>query len=74
MSNWNHYSCEECYDDIYHGRQPIKLTEDKAKPCCFCGRPTFSGIYVRRDPSCCPNVKTQTGEHSPEEIVVEEGK
>lgn len=47
--------CEECWWE-QHASDPARLREDVRDDeiCAFCGRPTFSGIYVRVDPSTVP--------------------
>lgn len=54
MSKWNHLMCEACWNTRNPHRTPIKVREEyrdeSATPCCFCGKPTQSGIYVRHDP------------------------
>lgn len=54
MSAWNHLICDSCFPIFRPGQTPHKVREEfrdeKADPCCFCGRPCQTGIYVREDP------------------------
>jgi len=51
MSRWTHIICENCWWRIRSDRQPVRYTVRlKPFPCCFCGEPTQSGIFVRGDP------------------------
>lgn len=57
MSNihnvWTHTICEDCWN-LKHpeGRTPLRLVqrERHIEACCFCNKPTASGIYVREAP------------------------
>lgn len=42
--------CNRCWYDTKPGREPVKVRDPKAERCCFCGRMTAYGVYVRRDP------------------------
>lgn len=59
--NWNHLSCEECWDRANPSRQPMRIVDPEPAPCCFCGTVTGSGIFVRHDP------RTLSCEHPEEE-------
>lgn len=53
--SWTQPLCGRCWyerDD----REPNRLVGDyRAKEkCCYCGKPTFSGIYKRVDPATVP--------------------
>lgn len=69
MSNWNHAMCDECWNWAHPGRVPCRVTRiyrfvaflglrcpgrPPKKPCCFCGKLTRSGIYVRGNPETTP--------------------
>lgn len=66
MSNWTHAQCERCWcdqqgewtddDRLVSLRQPTMVRSDDfdLRPCCFCGGPTFVGIFVRHDPAKLP--------------------
>ena len=49
---WTHRICEECWNKRNPDREPVKVKSqyDELKPCCFCGKETASGIFVRFDP------------------------
>lgn len=64
MSRWTHAICDPCWDKHYSPRLPVRLNvtgnaDEPAELCCFCGRVTLGGIFVRADPSA---VKCK-GEH-----------
>ena len=54
MSKWTHAVCRQCWSERNPGREPVRVSEayldEKAEPCCFCGRPQQSGIFVRAAP------------------------
>lgn len=54
MSKWNHVVCGRCYGMMYPGREPVRMKdaieEQAGDSCCFCGRVTNEGIFVRADP------------------------
>jgi hypothetical protein len=50
MSEWTHAQCLQCWSSRNPGRQAARLLETETEICCFCGRPTDDGIYVRADP------------------------
>lgn len=50
MSPWTHYICDDCWDKQNPERQSHRMNSGSSATCCFCGGPTASGIYVRRDP------------------------
>jgi hypothetical protein len=52
MSRWTHAICDVCWVKREPGRQPFQIgagLREKEK-CCFCGKPTWAGIYIRTDP------------------------
>lgn len=51
MSNWNHLMCDGCWSDRHPHREPNRLLEPETEPCCFCGTPTTSGIWMRGNPN-----------------------
>ena len=52
MAEWNHLMCAACWnDDERHVNKAVEGAWSEAEPCCFCGNPTTSGIYVRHDPT-----------------------
>ena len=51
MSAWNHSMCEACWVAYNPDRWPVRVIDlDVAHICCFCGDPTWVGIFVREDP------------------------
>lgn len=49
---WNHQQCYPCW---FHKwgltREPVRFKHGSTpQPCCFCGRPTASGIFIRARP------------------------
>jgi hypothetical protein len=48
---WTHNQCDDCWDDAHpEGRVPVRMQDGRQEVCCFCGKPTTAGIYVRHDP------------------------
>lgn len=47
MSEWNHVICAACWIEMNPTREPVTLKRLEKKHCCFCGEPTYTGIYVR---------------------------
>jgi hypothetical protein len=52
MSNWTHAICDDCWDERYPDRNksPRRGMGD-LEMCCWCGKDTNSGIYIREDPN-----------------------
>jgi hypothetical protein len=66
-SSWTHCICGECwiyrslkdqteqFAKIYEGRYvvalPVRLKEAESEPCCYCGRQTRFGAFVREHPA-----------------------
>lgn len=62
MSRWNHTQCERCWfdrnftaysDGSAQVRMPVRVqasAEEALRRCCYCGKPTIAGIFVRDDP------------------------
>lgn len=48
---WTHRICADCWNSRNPNRQPVVITEDCRQPeiCCFCGKETTAGIFVRHD-------------------------
>ena len=48
---WNHMICDDCWIKERGDRTPVRLLPPyrTLEMCCFCGKMTESGIYVRRD-------------------------
>ena len=54
--SWNHAQCYDCWIKENRIGFPVKVRDHKPEKCCFCGRWTIEGIFVRRDPKkmrCC---------------------
>lgn len=51
MSNWTHAICDDCWDKDNPERRSPRKGEGNPESCCYCGKATLSGIYVRDDPS-----------------------
>jgi hypothetical protein len=57
--SWTQPCCERCWVERHHLEgEPIKLpvrvrSEDpyNTEQCCYCGNPTWVGIFVRVDPT-----------------------
>jgi len=52
---WNHYICELCWQlrckaNNEPGRRPVQVKDYHERPCCYCGKPSTSGIFVRENP------------------------
>lgn len=50
MSVWTHSICSECFKERYPDREPVRVKYTPVEQCCFCGKPTSMGIYIRFDP------------------------
>jgi len=53
-SAMDHAICVPCWVDSRPERIPHRVVDDVARACCFCGRPTSSGVYLRQEPSITP--------------------
>jgi hypothetical protein len=51
MGEWPHPICLDCWDARNPGRVPRRIVEAESEMCCFCGRRTTAGVYLRFDPS-----------------------
>lgn len=60
MAEWTHCICTTCWVNQNPGREPVRVRDDDAKPCCFCGQKTDAGIYTR----CSPEELWCHGDHS----------
>ena len=49
-NGWTHEMCETCWRERHETSPILRPTDGPPEPCCFCRRPTRSGIYVRYDP------------------------
>lgn len=48
--DWNHPMCDTCWNKKNAGAKPARIPAREIEVCCFCGRNTESGIYVRYNP------------------------
>jgi len=51
MSEWTHRQCTDCWNERNPDRQAHMICGERSNTCCFCGKSTNAGIYVRHDPS-----------------------
>lgn len=49
--SWTQPCCEDCWVAHNGARQPSRVDDEGSPRCCFCGRMTHAGIYVRVDPA-----------------------
>lgn len=54
MSEWSHPICYLCWTELNPHREPHRLVTPIDEKCCYCGKATRSGIYVREDPAALP--------------------
>lgn len=52
--NWNQPVCDDDWEKRSPGREPYRLEDPDPEICCYCGKSTRSGIYVRIHPSEVP--------------------
>jgi hypothetical protein len=61
---WNHPQCYPCWFKRWGlTREPVRFRQgEDVKNCCYCGRPTGSGIYIRERPGSAviPHCPDQT--------------
>lgn len=50
MSRWTHPICLWCWEQREPQRSPTHAG-NALERCCFCGKTTTMGIYVREDPT-----------------------
>jgi len=48
MSAWTHPLCEECYDELEPGRDPVRSPSGEEVSCCRCGTPTGEEANCRK--------------------------
>lgn len=51
MSRWTHSICDDCWDKQHPDKQSHRLQAGDLDLCCWCDTPTYSGIYLRHDPT-----------------------
>jgi len=50
VTEWTHAICGDCWDEKNPERETaLRYTKGDKEICCFCGKNTKSGIYVRHD-------------------------
>ena len=51
MAEWTHLMCADCWNSRHHGdeRKAVEGANSEPEPCCFCGKETTSGLYIRHD-------------------------
>lgn len=47
---WTHSICDECCKEQQTGLVTFKLKDANEEICCYCGKLTFEGIYIRDEP------------------------
>lgn len=50
----NQPMCDACWEETNPTRAPAKLREPEKERCAWCGRETYSGIYVRARSEAVP--------------------
>lgn len=55
MSGWTHVICDDDWDERNPDRPSPRRGAGPLEHCCYCGRHTASGIYVRDDPAAIPD-------------------
>jgi len=45
----NHIICDLCWSVRHPGRNAMRLKGETVKPCCWCLKPTTSGIWLREN-------------------------
>jgi hypothetical protein len=53
MSKWTHSICVKDFEDLTgkSAESAVRMKDPELEVCCFCGKDTISGIYIRHDPS-----------------------
>jgi hypothetical protein len=59
-SRWTHNICAACWNAKNPDREAHAAHNMPAEFCCFCGKPTTAGIYLRHDPKD-PSLKCDAG-------------
>jgi hypothetical protein len=54
MSKWTHPICQRCWAKGHPGTTPVKVREWHWERCCYCGKNTRGGIFIRQDPKHVP--------------------
>ncbi len=55
MTDWTHAICFSCWNERKKDQQPHMVINAELEACCFCGKDTQEGIYIRHDGSLLPN-------------------
>jgi hypothetical protein len=48
--SWTHPICETCWKERNPNREPVTVKDDEVEKCCYCGKATSAGIYIRENP------------------------
>jgi hypothetical protein len=54
MSRWTHVICAECWNARNPERKAVAMICREEEICCYCGRRTTDGLYVRDNPDALP--------------------
>lgn len=52
--SWTQPVCERCFGIEKPGRVPPRVRDAERETCCYCGDPTYTGVYIRVDPATVP--------------------
>ena len=70
MSDWTHAICSDCWDKRHPDRPSPRAGRGEWEACCFCGKGTVSGIYVREDPATTPHPRGLFPVHDDEDEAI----
>lgn len=63
-NKWTHSICPDCWDERYPNHVPFRITVVHPKEhCCFCGKDSTAGIYVREDIANAPFCEYKEADH-----------
>ena len=48
---WVHCQCYDCWTFEHPDGIPVRIRDSEEDKCCYCGRLTIEGIYVRQNPN-----------------------
>lgn len=60
--SWTHAICDDCWDKKNPDRPSPRSNVGEMELCCYCGKKTRSGIYVRGNPKDAPHCAKAPGE------------
>ena len=49
VMGWTHPICDKCWEERNPDRMPYRFKEPKKYKCCYCGKETDSGIFIREN-------------------------